>query len=239
MTRLHREVMDQLTASIVSGRAPVGSLLPREVDLAEQYGVSRGVARETIRAMEERGLIAVRHGRGAVVNAERDWDMLAPEVLSALLATDAGPAVLAQYIDSRRIIEVEAVSLAATRAEPDDIARLEDSMTAMAAVAERSELGDSIAEQRFHEADLAFHQNIFAAARNQVLASLVRRIHEALYIARMPLARPQNRVQRALPEHQAILDAIRAHDPEAARAAMSAHLDTVAGYLGENISARA
>lgn len=233
MGRLHREVMDQLTESIVSGRFAAGSLLMREVDLAEEFTVSRGVARETIRAMEERGLVSVRHGRGAVINPAAEWDLLAPEVLSAFLATEGSAEVLGQYIQSRRIIEVEAVALAAELAGPDDIARLEADLLLMEDVAAPSQVGDSVAEKRFHEADLAFHQSIFAAARNQVLASLVRRIHEALYIARIPLARPQFRIERAVPEHRAIFEAIRRRDPLAARAAMNAHLDTVAGYLGE------
>jgi GntR family transcriptional repressor for pyruvate dehydrogenase complex len=54
--------MNSLTSEIVSGERPPGEMLPREVDLAAEFNVSRGVARETIRAMEERGLISVKHG---------------------------------------------------------------------------------------------------------------------------------------------------------------------------------
>ena len=226
--------MGQLTLAIVSGGLAAGALLPREVDLAEEYGVSRGVARETIRAMEERGLVQVRHGVGAVVAESTDWDLLAPEVLRALLATADGAQVLGQYIDTRRVIEIEAVSLAATLATPADIARMRSELSVMEDVAALSEKGNRLAERRFHEADLAFHQSIFAAARNQVLASLVYRIHEALYVARLALARPQFRVERALPEHQAIFEAIAAGDPARAREAMTAHLDTVANYLLES-----
>ena len=63
-----REMMRLLIADIVSGARPAGEMLPREVDLAAEFGVSRGVARECIRAMEERGLISVRHGAGATVS---------------------------------------------------------------------------------------------------------------------------------------------------------------------------
>jgi DNA-binding FadR family transcriptional regulator len=53
-------------------------MLPREVDLAAEFEVSRGVARETIRAMEERGLVSVKHGKGATIEAD-DWDVFDPE----------------------------------------------------------------------------------------------------------------------------------------------------------------
>lgn len=228
--------MAQLTNAVVTGTMKPGELLPREVDLAEEYQVSRGTARETVRAMEERGLVQVRHGVGAIVSGSETWDLLAPEVLRALLGTADGAHALGQYIETRRIIEVEAVSIAASLATDEDIARLENELAAMDQVAALSAAGDPTAERKFHEADLAFHQAIFAAARNQVLAGLVRRIHEALFVARVALARPQFRVERALPEHAAIFQAIEARDPSRARDAMTAHLNTVAEYLLESFS---
>jgi DNA-binding FadR family transcriptional regulator len=68
MARKHRDVMRALLADIVSGVRPTGAMLPKETDLAAEFDVSRGVARETIRAMEERGLISMKHGRGATIN---------------------------------------------------------------------------------------------------------------------------------------------------------------------------
>jgi DNA-binding FadR family transcriptional regulator len=85
MARKHRDVMRILTSEIVAGTRPVGEMLPREVDLAEEFDVSRGVARETIRAMEERGLISVKHGKGATVNGAQHWDVFDPDVLAATL----------------------------------------------------------------------------------------------------------------------------------------------------------
>jgi GntR family transcriptional repressor for pyruvate dehydrogenase complex len=69
-------------------------MLPREVDLAAEFDVSRGVARETIRAMEERGLISVKHGKGATVNEPDGWDVFDPDVLAAMLSSDRQSDVL-------------------------------------------------------------------------------------------------------------------------------------------------
>ena len=68
MARKHRDLMRILIADIASGAHAAGEMLPKEVDLAAELDVSRGVARETIRALEERGLISVKHGKGATVN---------------------------------------------------------------------------------------------------------------------------------------------------------------------------
>ena len=74
MSRLHRQLMRVLIADIACGSLALGDKLPREADLAAQFSVSRGVAREAIRGLEERGLVDVKHGRGATVNPEERWD---------------------------------------------------------------------------------------------------------------------------------------------------------------------
>src|SRR5829696_10209629 len=124
MARKHRDVMRLLSVDIVAGVLPTGSMLPKETDLAEKFRVSRGVARETIRAMEERGLISVSHGKGATVNAPEHWDLLDPDVLAATLETERSGDVLGQYLECRRVLEVEAAQLAAERATKLDIERL-------------------------------------------------------------------------------------------------------------------
>ena len=62
-------VADALIADIRSGHYPVGSLLPPEIELAAQYGISRHTAREAMRRLEESGLISRRAGIGTTVRA--------------------------------------------------------------------------------------------------------------------------------------------------------------------------
>jgi DNA-binding FadR family transcriptional regulator len=232
MSRLHVDVMQVLIGDIVHGRYQEGDLLPREADIAEQYDVSRGVARECIRGLEERGLIAVKHGRGATVLPERDWDTLDPYVLAGLLQGDRSAETLADYLEARRILEVEAAGIAAERATAKDVARLEKALERMEETAARPQ--SQAVEERFHDADIAFHQALIAATGNRALGGLVERIHSALLLARFPLARPQYREERALPEHRRLLAAVASGDPAEARQAMSDHLATIAGYLEEH-----
>jgi GntR family transcriptional repressor for pyruvate dehydrogenase complex len=231
MARLHRDVMRTLITDIVTGARPTGDMLPREVDLAEQFDVSRGVARETIRAMEERGLVSVKHGKGATVNDAAYWNVFDADLLVALLESDRGSEILGQYLECRRILEVEAAGLAAERASKKDLDRAADALAQMEESAERP--SSHTAESLFHEADIAFHQALIAATGNRALGGLVERIHAALLVARFPLARPQYRVERSLPEHRRILKAVVSRDPAEARAAMNDHLDTIASYLRE------
>ena len=232
MSRLHENVMRVLMGDIVSGRIEVGGWLPREADLAAQFGVSRGVARECLRGLEERGLVRVKHGRGATVNPDDRWNVLDPDVLGALLRSDRGAAILREYLECRRILEIEAVALAAERATEADLAALSDAFARMTTSAERAR-GNPAAEDLYHEADIAFHRALIAATGNRALGSMTEPIHRALTAARRPLARPGARMERGLPEHRRILSAIADRDPAAARAAMRDHLITVEGYLRE------
>ena len=227
--------MITLIADIVSGTRAVGDMLPREVDLAAEFDVSRGVARETIRAMEERGIISVKHGKGARINSAEHWDVFDPDVLAALLESERSSEVLAEYLECRRLLEVQAAGLAAERATKADIVRMTEAFARMEETT-KSPPGPA-AEERFHQADVAFHQALISATGNRALASLVGQLHSVLVLARYPLARPRYRLERALPEHQRILTAVADDDPARARQAMSDHLDTIAGYLREHTTA--
>src|ERR1043165_8690266 len=131
MTRLHEHLMQVLIADIAHGRPRPGARLPRETDLAAQFGVSRGVARESLRGLEERGLVTVKHGRGATGNPGDEWDGVDPDVLAALLEGEHGAAILAEYLECRRILEIEAASLAAERATEAHLAKLSDAFARM------------------------------------------------------------------------------------------------------------
>jgi DNA-binding FadR family transcriptional regulator len=232
MSRLHRHLMRVLIDDIAAGHLAAGTQLPREADLAQQFGVSRGVARECLRGLEERGLVVVKHGRGATVCDETSWDMFSPEVLGPLLAGPTGADVLRQYLECRRLLEIQAAGLAAERATPADLGALSEAFERMTACAARA-IGSPAAEDLYHEADIAFHRAVIGATGNRALGRMTEPVHRALAAARRPLARPDMRLERSLPEHRRVLQAIARGDGAEARAAMRAHLETVEGYLHE------
>jgi GntR family transcriptional repressor for pyruvate dehydrogenase complex len=232
MSSLHREVMLVLLGDITGGAVAEGDRLPTLTELAAQFGVSTGVIRECQRALEERGLLSVRHGRRAVVRPEGDWDLFDPDVLAALVRGDRAPTVLAEYLEARRLLEVEAAGLAAERATPVAIEELSEAFDAMHTAAERAR-ANVAAEPLYQQADIDFHRAIIRAAANRPLARMAEPIHRALSATFGALARPQTRFERGLPEHARILEAIKAADPAAARLAMREHLLTVEGYLRE------
>jgi GntR family transcriptional repressor for pyruvate dehydrogenase complex len=125
--------------------------------------------------------------------------------------------LLGDYLECRRMIEIGSASLAAARATRERVARLEDRLDAMKAAIAKSPT--AVQEREYHAADVAFHVAPIEATGNGALVSLVRRIDDALLTARYLLARPAYRRTRAIPAHQAIVEAVRAGDEAATRRA--------------------
>ena len=69
MPRLSDTIAEQLLEAIVAGRFREGDILPSERELGDQFGVSRTVIREAIRALATRGVVEVQSGRGVRVIA--------------------------------------------------------------------------------------------------------------------------------------------------------------------------
>jgi DNA-binding FadR family transcriptional regulator len=230
-------MMRVLVTDIVTGVYPAGAMLPRESDLADQFQVSRGVARECIRALEERGLVRVTHGKGAVVNPESLWNMFDPGVLGAVLDSSRSVEILGHYLEFRRLVEIEAAGLAAERATDEDISNMAAALAEMEKAVARPATNTS--EELFHKADLAFHEALLAATHNPLYVGIGKTIHPVALTYRYPLARPRYRKQRALPEHRRIFEPVKAGDPEAARGAMAEHHKTIQRYEREYAASRA
>jgi DNA-binding FadR family transcriptional regulator len=225
--RLSNQVLGVLLNEVIE-RWPPGSLLPRESDLAERFGVSRGVTREVLRGLEDRGIITVRHGHGAIVNPSEQYDVLDADVLRALLQGPDQVGVLREVLECRRLIEVQVAALAASRAKPNEIEAISAALAEMraAATAETTDGSDP-----YLEADVRFHAALASAAGNRALYRLAEPLQRAFLAAHRPLARPEARVKVSVPDHEKVFRAVAARDPQAASDAMAQLLRTVDGYL--------
>jgi len=225
-------VLVRLIEAITSGELDPGETLPREEDLAVQYDVSRGVSREAIRALEERGLVTVKHGRGATVSERSEWDVLDPDVLAGLLVGPRADEVLDESIECRLIVETEAAALAAERAVDEDRAALADALDRMTEAARESRLNPR-AERAYREAELGFDRALTGASGNPALARVAEPLQRALEVARP--ATGVDRLERGVAERELILRAIERGEPEDAREAMRGHLLSEAEELRQAV----
>jgi GntR family transcriptional regulator, transcriptional repressor for pyruvate dehydrogenase complex len=212
--RMARDLLDE----IVGNRLEPGHKLPSERELGEQFGVSRTVVREAIRSLAAKGVVEVRTGR-------------APRVAAVDPAT-AGEA-LGLFIRGRRLdydlvhevrllLEVQVAALAAELATDADIEEIASAHARM-----ERDRGDVQAAIR---ADLDFHRAIAQATHNDLYPLLLNSIGDSL-VAVYNENLESGYAEQALAEHWRILASISAHDVEAARGAMAAHLEGVAQNL--------
>lgn len=224
--------MRTLLADIARGAPAPGGAALREADIASQFGVSRGVARECVRSLEERGVVSVKPGRGATVNPHEHWAALDPDVVGALLTAERGDQFLGEYLECRRILELEAVGLAAERAGAEDVAALAEALALMGASAQRAAFNPA-AQDLCDDAEARFHRTLIAATHNRALSALLTPLHRALSGAPRAPARGGRAIERSLSGPRRIVAAIADHDTDAARAAMRDHLDAVERRLRE------
>jgi DNA-binding FadR family transcriptional regulator len=224
--------MRTLLADIARGAPAPGGPALREADIASRFGVSRGVARECVRSLEERGVVSVKPGRGATVNPHEHWAALDPDVVGALLTAERGDRFLGEYLECRRVLELEAVGLAAERAGAADVAALSEALALMSASAQRAAFNPA-AQDLCDDAEARFHRALIAATHNRALGALLTPLHRALSGAPRAPARGGRAIERSLSGPRRIVAAVADHDSDAARAAMRDHLDAVERRLRE------
>jgi DNA-binding FadR family transcriptional regulator len=214
--RLYQKLAKQLIEELQSGTYAVGDRMPAERDLAKKFGVSRPVVREAMLALEVLGLIEVRIGSGAYVVR-----------LSGQQREPGFNVSPFELVEARMLFEGEAAALAASQITDDEIRQLEGLVQA---IADENRQADGK-----EEADREFHMLIARATRNAAIETTVDEMWQLRSTSPecallLDMARNAN-VRPVVEEHTAIVDALRARDPEAARSAMRGHLGAVADHL--------
>ncbi|MBH0239597.1 FadR/GntR family transcriptional regulator [Methylobrevis albus] len=205
-----------LLARQAAGRDAPATRLPAERDLAAAIGVSRPTLRRALQVLEDEGLIWRHVGRGTFAGPRADR----VEVAIPAAALSADPA---QVMAARRALE-PGLAAAAAGIGLDTAARAD-----LAAIGARTRTAQNWRE--YEVADTEFHLAVARLAGNPVLLLLAETLHLVRRTATWTRARgnapapPQD--HHSFAEHDRIVAAIAARDPDAAHAAMTAHLDSV------------
>ena len=209
------QVSDKLAYMIHSGLVQPGDELPSERELATTLGVSRETVRAAIGVLQARRMVEV--SQGARTRVLGHGAMPLQESLGALGGLQQRS--LREVAEARAAVEAQVIWLAAQRIAPRQLARLQALVDE-----QRAMLADPV---RFQISDQEFHQTLYRACGNDLLAGVVFDFYGyALEYRRLALKR-RNAIAHSVAEHQAIVDALRARDPDAAVAAMRRHLEQV------------
>jgi DNA-binding FadR family transcriptional regulator len=215
-------VASSISREIAQGRLKPGDQLPTEQQLAQTFGVSRNVVREAIARLRSEGRIWSQQGRGAFITDEPNATVLTIDY-DALQQS----AAFRSLFELRGILEVQAAALAAQRRTDEDVAAMRDALETMTNVPYGSVM--------WLKTDLEFHKTVAAATGNaymvQFLVFVSERVRDSI-LASGNQQKSEELASVTLGEHQRILDAIEARDPEAAQGAMRAHLSGAAQRVG-------
>lgn len=207
-----RALVEQIGGAIVRGDYLSGDQLPTEADLSAHYQASRTVTREAIKTLTGKGLVQSWPKRGTLVEDEKRWNLMDPDVLGWLLDRRPSIDLVKDFLNMRLAIEPAAASMAASkRANTDEIA----AALRLMRDADRG-VGDTL------DADSAFHAAVLRASSNRFFSQMAPLVGTALRMT----ARWTNRIKGVngpnVDDHERILTAISKGQSRAARRASAA-----------------
>jgi DNA-binding GntR family transcriptional regulator len=134
-----------------------------------------------------------------------------------------------EIIALRLLTECHCARLAADRADESELQRLEDILESSARMVEKRDV------EQMMLLDREFHDALARAARNMVLADVLRNLHErSLRFWFISLQDPAHH-RNVLEQHRAIVAALRRRDPDAAEAAMHEHILAFQGRVARRV----
>lgn len=216
--RLYERIAVHIEGLVSSGKLQPGNRLPAERELAEGLGVGRGVVREAVKLLAERGLVTISPGRGtfvAEVDSKRHSEQLGRFFKRGGHSYQDLHAV-------RQILEVEIAGLAAQKATPADLAKMSQSIAEMDATVSPA------TQTEFIKADTAFHAALAEATQNAVFPLFMDVLMDLLEEPRFLMSKMADVPARSQAHHRLIFESVQRGDAAAARQAMWQHIQQVA-----------
>jgi DNA-binding GntR family transcriptional regulator len=195
---LHEQVAHRLRQMLVENRILPGAKL-NERELSEELNVSRTPLREAIKMLAAEGLVELVPNRGAIAVELSEADILNTfEVIAGLEA-------LSGALAAERITDAELDEIKAMHYE-------------MLAAYTRRDL------PAYYQLNSAIHCAINAAAKNPVLTTTYNQVNARLQALRFRSNQDGEKWKSAVREHELMIQALSARDPQAMREVLASHL---------------
>ncbi len=222
---MHERVLEAVGIAIASGSLPPGSRLTLE-GLQQEYGISRTVARDTMKVLESMNLVYSRRRVGIVVQERTLWNVFDPKLVRWRLASDRREIQYSSLTELRIAVEPIAAAGAARRASAAERTRL------VALAGELRRLGEAGDLQAFLAVDIEYHQLLLRACGNEMFSALEGMVAEVLTSRTRQGLMPFKPRSEALQAHEDVAAAVAGGDAVMAESAMHHILDEVRNAMG-------
>lgn len=212
---LGERIVERLLKLIQEKQLKPGDRLPPERELAALMQVSRPSLREALRTLSFMNVVEVRPGSGTYITS-LETELLVEHLEFAVFLDDS---TFMQLFETRKILEVGIIALSASKITDEEIAKLE------ACLQEAQQVMDDA--EAFMREDIKLHKIIVQACHNPILLRFMESINRLGEASRKRTTQIPGVVEQVMEDHRAIVQALKKRDPEAARAAMLAHLNNV------------
>lgn len=207
-------MLERIQALLGAGTLKPGDKLPSERRLCDLFGATRGYVRKALQRLEYYGLVKTLPQKGSVV--ERIGGKALSGIIQAIIEIDERDDI-DSLMDTRAILECHSARLAAERATAEGLASIREAHLAFKRAAEAG--ADTLEE------DHLFHLAIARACGNGVTLSLIGIMTPKIIAMNRDFSEDDpGRSLRTFAEHQAVIDAVEAEDPERAEATMRVHM---------------
>jgi DNA-binding FadR family transcriptional regulator len=204
-------VADKICKVIQERKLTVGDKIPSEFELAKLFHVGRGTIREAEKLLISKNILEIRRGTGTFVS-EKQGVVDDP---FGFHYTEDKTKLIADLVTIRVILEPDIAFLAAKHVTDAEIKHMEEVV----------QKADKLAQnhQDFCDEDVLFHTLLAKSSRNTVMPNLIPVIQYGIeWYTHLPEKYEQ---VKALSYHTAIINALKRHDPDEAKAAMKKHLE--------------
>lgn len=221
MQETKKNAVSMLLEFIQSNDIEVGSHLPSERQLSEKLGISRGQVRNALKELACDGTVEVVPQVGTILRSRFSGASVFRRVLN-MESMD-----IQSLIEVRVSLEVTAAGLAARRATEEDLRKIEKAFLEYEK--------EASAYSPWHEQNQRFHMAIICASKNGAIMAIMENLlnEVELFTRSRQSSYTQERLNRSIREHKAILSAIRNHDEPTTIREMTFHMRKMSAMAEE------
>jgi GntR family transcriptional regulator, transcriptional repressor for pyruvate dehydrogenase complex len=215
------QIIEKIQKLIENGDLNPGDFLPGERVLSEKLGVSRTTLRQALKALGVMGVLDIIPGKKTYIKESFSDILINPfKFIKAVHSIK-----IKELFEARRVLEEGIVQLAAKKADQQHIQKIKGYLDDSENNLEN--------KNEFIYSEFMFHQSIFGAADNKILAAVMNSLNELLLVLEKYEKDYLDTADRkqSLAQHIKIFEALIKKDPEEARLAMHAHLNSMEARL--------